>query len=255
MTSKLCFIFTWISTACFAHTDVNEPILLIPLEKSASVYITKTLASTLKRKIFLISDEHVYPRQEIVEPRLKLLVQEKGIAREHLRATSHNLELLKKYKMKVLFHVRDLRQHVVSLAHHQFDRKSYPDIVKLYQKRGCDISSWTLPQFIEAIITYLPETVEFIQGWMNVYGQKDIPMLITSYEEFSDTGTHFFNKIFHFYSISPKTLSLYKLPKTTYYHFRKGTKNEWKTALSSEQQARITQLIPPDFFEFFGWET
>ncbi|MGR3911715.1 MAG: sulfotransferase domain-containing protein [Candidatus Rhabdochlamydia sp.] len=248
------FIFLCAARASFCSFESHEPILLIPLEKSASVYITKTLASSLKRKIFIISDENVYPRQDIVESRLKLLVKEKGVAREHLKASSHNLDLLKKYNIKVLFHVRDLRQHVISLAHHQLDRKAYPDIVRLYQKRGCDISSWTLQNFIEAIITYLPETVEIMKGWIKVHKEQKIPILITSYEDFSDAGALFFDKIFHFYSIPPKAISLCKLPKTSYYHFRKGTKNEWKTALSIEQQKRIEKIIPDEFFDFFGWE-
>ena len=238
----------------FNFASANQAILLVSIEKSASVFIAHTLRKGLRKELIDISDEKSYPRVDIAEQRLHELVTKNGIAREHLRAFPENIEMLTQHKVKVVFHVRDLRQQVVSLAHYHLSLKQHPQIRAFYQSRHYDISNWDLNDFIQAAINTLPERIEMIQGWLDVYHQGKIPMIITTYEEFHDNPNQFLKRVLSFYGLYLNRFSNWHIPKNSYFNFRKGSKDEWKTALTIEQQQQIHQMIPEDFFNFFGWE-
>lgn len=93
-----------------------------------------------------------------------------------------------------------------------------------------------------------------MEGWMEVYKRGDFPMLITTYEEFHDNPDNFFEKILNFYGIPLRQFRSVELPKNWKFNYRKGEKEEWRSALTLEQITRINDQIPDHFFEFFGWD-
>lgn len=243
-----------------------EPILFVPIEKTASVYIENKLAKGLGKDICSVTNKD-WPMYDIIPGAMPEFVETGAIAREHLLPTPDNIAQIKKYNLKVIFHTRDLRQRVVSHAHfHHNMVETNPYGVTSYfeafraigydvaPKSLDDLSSWTLDDFIEAHIGLVDETVDRIKGWLKVNEEGKIPMLFTSFEEFKDDPDEFFSKILSFLSIDEGLFHDYKFAKEKDVHFRRGAKKEYLETLSPEKLERINQKIPEEFFTIFGWD-
>lgn len=241
----------------FLNLAAREPIVFCAIEKSASVYIGTKLYQGLDMPLMTITNSDDWPMHGYIVPeKLENFVRVQGFVREHLLPTSDNVSLLKKHQLRMVFHVRDLRQRVVSHANYHFYSTSQGNkqLIELYHKIGLDVENWKLKDFIEYFILRTPEYVNRIQGWLAVYRQEVFPILITTYEEFLDGEEEFFRKILAFYDIPNEEFKPTCVPKNSVYKFRKGTKNEWREVLTLEQQERINSMIPGELFEFFNWE-
>ena len=195
---------------------------------------------------------------EIDSANLSRAMQTNCCIREHLEPTEGNIALLKKHQLKMVFHVRDLRQTVVSHAYYHLKnvRNNNPDTIKAYKNKGLDPKALTLNDFIELHIQQVSGNVAIIQGWLDVHKAGTVPMLITTYEEFHDNEGLFLEKILDFYSINPRRLRSRKIKvtKNQQLNFRKGSKDEWRETLTLDQQKRINDQIPDELFTYFGWE-
>lgn len=250
------FFFLLVSLP-FLNLIAREPIIFCAVEKSASVYIGTKLYQGLDMPLMTITNSDDWPMHGYIVPeKLENFVCAQGFVREHLLPTSDNISLLKNHQLKMVFHVRDLRQRVVSHANYHFHLASQGNkkIMDLYHKIGLDVEHWRLKDFIEYFILRTPEYVNRIQGWLSVDRQGIFPMLITTYEEFLDNEEEFFRKILAFYDIPDEEFKVTYVPKDSTSKFRNGTKNEWREALTLEQQERINSMIPKEFFDFFHWE-
>lgn len=196
------------------------------------------------------------PAWHIQPQKFARFIQMNALAREHLIASPENIALLKSSGIKMIFHVRDLRQRVVSFAYYHQERiKEDPIVAQHYRNNGYnDIDSWTLNDLIEHFISMVPGIVNRIQGWLKVSQEGTIPILITTFEELVDNEQLFFERILDFYNIPKETFISNYVPKDKFVKFRKGSKNEWRNVLSIEQQQRINNMIPDEFFTFFKWE-
>lgn len=229
----------------------DQPIIFNALPKSASVYIGSTLCHGLKKTMTTIS----YDRNplKIECERIESLVATLGLAREHLEASEENIELLSKFNLKLIFHVRDLRQQVISAAHHIHKDKTNPYWIQSFVSLGFDIRSWTFDDFLDHEIKYLPWRISFIQGWIDAYERKSLDIMITTFEDYYDNSEEFIRKILAFYDIPFDSFVAPNIPKDPFHHYRKGSKDEWRDVLNEEQINEINSLIPEDFFERFRW--
>lgn len=234
----------------------REPIVFCAIEKSASIYIARTLYLGLDMPPIIITNMDHRPMWYIIPEKLDHLVHDGGFAREHLLPTPENIMLLKERGLRMVFHVRDIRQYVLSFANYHFDFVSQGNkqLIQEYRDRGLDVMHWTLEDFIEKFIQSIPTLVRTIQGWLNVYYEGTLPVLVTTYEEFVDDQDAFFKKILAFYDIPEDEFKRVFVPKDWQCNFRNGTKDEWRTALTLEQQERINAMVPEEFFELFNWE-
>jgi hypothetical protein len=250
---KVCFCGIFLLTL---HLCAREPIIFNAIEKSASVYIGTTIRIGLDLPLITISNQDGRPGLYIVPEQLHNCVLVEGFAREHLDPTPENIALLQNDGLKMIFHVRDLRQVAVSLAHYHFSlvSKGHQVIINNYLRKGLDVRNWILEDFYEYAIQCIPQIVERIQGWLEVYRQGTIPMLITTYEEFLDDEVEFFRKILAFYDIPLDCFKQSNVPKDCIHHFRKGSKDEWREVFPTEQKQRINSMIPDELFDFFQWE-
>lgn len=240
----------------FLSNAPKEPILFVAIEKSASIYIGCTLRQGLQRRCYFISNTDGSRMCHIVPEKFLPFVEGSGFTREHLDATPENIALIKQHGLKVIFHVRDLRQRAVSFAyyHHRLVAENNQKVINSHERGGHDVTQWSLDDFIEHFIRVVPNIVERIQGWLDVYHEGTVPMLITTFEEFVDDPTLFFLRILDFYNIPPVTFRMTQVPKDRERNFRLGSKDEWREVLTLEQQEQINSMIPDEFFTFFNWE-
>lgn len=251
------FALNLILFICFLVSPIftNEPILFCAIEKSGSCYVATKLRKGLEKPLVVISNSD-FPAWHIQPQKFARFIQMNALAREHLIPSLENLALIKSSGIKMIFHIRDLRQIVVSFAfYHQERIKEDPTVVQSYRNEGYyGVDSWSLNDLIEHFITRVPEIVDRIQGWLKASQEGSIPILITTFEELVDNEQLFFERILDFYNIPKETFVPSYVPKDKFVKFRKGSKNEWRYVLSLEQQQRINNMIPDEFFTFFKWE-
>ena len=243
----------------------TETILFNAIEKSGSVFIAHKLAKGLNKQVMYVTTNepqkyglpyYMGGLEYIVESKLCSAMRHHPVIREHLFPTKENLDLIKKFGLKMIFHVRDLRQRIVSFAHYKRKQiaANHPEAIASYKKYAPNPHTLTLNDLIEIHIHGLPGIVKRIRDWLDVYKSGEIPMLITSFEDFHDNEKLFFEKILSFYHIPLHKFQNAHIPKNATYHFRKGLKDEWRETLTLDQQRRINAQIPEDFFTFFDWE-
>ena len=145
-------------------------IILNTLPKSASVYILSKLSGGLKIPHRYI---HIgrFPDNLIVPDLTKELARGGMIAQSHFPAKGHNLVTLQRCGIdRIIVHVRDPRQAMLSWVHHVIKRRSrqHPELV------GIDVlppeSYFSLP--LTDLITwhienYLPVQIKWIEDWLD----------------------------------------------------------------------------------------
>lgn len=249
---RILMIFTLVVTFTGRGLFCGEPIMFIAIEKSASVAIQWQLIKSLNYEFKGVDQKDANGSLSIINQKgLAQYANCNCVLRGHYHPTKENIEVLKKHGIRVIFHVRDLRQRVVSFANYELSKIrvgiSNPPIRK---KRELI----TLNDMIEHMIPNVKHIVSVISGWLDVYKKGEIPMLITTYEEFHDQRRFFFEKILNFYEIPFSKFKNVETDKNENYKFRNGEIDEWRRVLTVDQQRRITEQIPDELFDFFGWD-
>jgi hypothetical protein len=162
---------------------------------------------------------------------------------------------------KIIVHVRDPRQAILSWTHHireLYENDDYalyncdPPIKKTYfRKTFREQVDWQ-------INNYFPHFLNWIIEWSKTEKSDfDTKIMITQYEDLRKNSYTFFQSILNFYNInlSEKYLKQSLIePKKGKLHYRKGSLDEWRDVFTSNQIEKTTKAIPKVLFEEFGWE-
>jgi hypothetical protein len=235
----------------------SESILLNTMPKSGSVYIAKSL-----QKILGFGFMHIGNRYALID---QIDVQEARtfagggyISQNHLAPSPENLQILRHLNLKMVLHVRDPREAMLSWTHH-LDRVS----------RCCDESDellYSTPRppmgyfglsfsrkLDWQIENYLPNLVSWAQQWIDVADRGAIPILLTQQSELRCNEKGLFEAILAFFQVSID-FDLPNLPRTLEEtHFRRADPTEWRRTLTEEQAARASAAIPDELGRRFGW--
>ncbi|QVL57829.1 MAG: sulfotransferase domain-containing protein [Simkaniaceae bacterium] len=251
MRQSLFILFITLSISCF-----GEPIIFNTLPKSGSVYIGKTLSEGLKEGDFMTVSNNTFPTDPISLTKFEILMENDSITQEHFDASKENLEILKEKFPKLIVHVRDPRQALISWTHHlnkiQHSEEAVGYFLLTLPKT---YFRWSFSRQLNwQIKHYFPACIDWIQNWVKASEDESLNILFTTYEDFLANPKQFFMKIFDFYSISDSIDMLPMLPKKSTYHFRKGKVDEWREAMTKSQQRKVTKMIPKELFDKFNWE-
>ena len=146
---------------------------------------------------------------------------------------------------KMLVHVRDPRQTVMSWAHYTADkdhvaRQAHNTLTRV-------LSHLSLEDRIDwSIDVYLPRQLEYLGSWMDGVksGHIKAPVLFLKQEELVRDSAGYFNSILDFYAIDRSLFTHPAAPEPGKLHFRAGQSDEWRTALSPSQVARVRKRFP-----------
>lgn len=251
MKQVLFILLTVFSIQCF-----GEPIIFNTLPKSGSVYIGKTLSDGLKEGNFMTVSNNTFPTDSIALTKFETLMETDSMTQEHFDASKENLAILKEKFPKLIVHVRDPRQALISWTHHMNKiQHSEAAVDYLLLPLPKNYFNWSFSRQLNwQIKYYFPACIEWIQNWVKASEDESLNILFTTYEDFLANPQQFFRKIFDFYSISESIDMLPTLPKEATYHFRKGKTNEWREVMSKRQQRKVTKMIPKELFDKFNWE-
>jgi hypothetical protein len=239
--------------------DQESPLLIVlsTLPKSASAFIWMSLSSGLSLQPVRVSTwTGVDGYSEIIdsEELAKLIGKGGAVVQGHffpIPFTTYAINTLQ----KILVHVRDPRQTVISWAHYLAD----PDYVgrQAHNNFAKVLSHLTLEDRVDwAIDTFLPLQIQYLNSWMSgVQNQSIKPSVhFLKQEDLVNDPTAYFNSILDFYSIDRKLFTHPESPTVGKLHFRGGKTDEWRQALLSDQITSVQRLVSDELLEFYGWE-
>lgn len=252
---KLKYIWLLILLGCalsaaifFSQTSNNQTkndrqhILLITLPKSGSTYLAKMIADSLG-----------YSHARKVHFSAKV-----SNTSNHYIGVMEPIDIseLKSTKTKIVLHVRDPRQALLSLYWHLHDDHQTEFVPN-------ELKDWYYSQDMKVQLDWmienlLPRFVAWIEDWVALKEEEDrtndgIPILITTYDELVENDIALSIKILKFYAIEYQDLILLTPPKDKQVRFRNGDPGEWRFAFSRTQKERMSELVPTRLLERFNW--
>lgn len=244
--------FVFLVLSQLACTD--EPVFINTLPKSGSVVIVNTLVEGLKRPFCRISYA-TFPEDQIIEDDLKAFACSNSITQGHINASPENIALLKKYRVKMILHVRDPRQAVLSWAHHLILGKEH---ILTYSPHAVPrgFYNWTFEQQLDhQLKVYYPQVIQWITDWLKVYQEGGVNMKVLTYEnDFHYQEELYFEKVLDFFNVPLSSFTLYHFPKNMRWNFRKGDPNEWREVFTPRQVDQVNALLSDELCTFFNWQ-
>lgn len=240
-----------LKTATPLHKDAHDAttILVAALPKSASTSLSYTLASALSLEVaeypcrrcrMLFNATHL-----IAEIFLKKLCQGKVI-HSHVVPEPANLSILEKFGLKLVLHVRDPRDCLLSV-HRMILKGQGPQFLL----REPDFLDWDESKQIDWLIdNYLPFQMKWIDGWLAATDKIKTPFFISSFEQMVKDGMR------PLISTIANALDLEIKPDFEEHtrRFREGKTGSWKTVFNEQQIEIANRYIQGFLKERFGWD-
>lgn len=256
----------------------NKNIMFIALPKSGSTYITRLIEKNLKyNNVHLPSnlEENLYPSVvylnhlkgpktiNSLETFFEMVTP--VIAKEHYypgdgikKIDFLDIEKVKKYTNKIIVHIRDPRQCILSSVHHiTTDPESIREDVRGWPSNYHRLSFRAKLDW--AIEDQLAYNLDWINRWLSIKDREDLSpnglkILLTTYDELLENQVAFLEKIATFYGIPFDPTHFEAAPKNAETRFRKGNPNEWRTVLTKVQKKRVAEIMPDELLKRFNWK-
>lgn len=231
------------------------PLLITTMPRSGTYYISRLFSDGLRIKSQIVSNQY-FPSDTIRYHALKEFANGNYVSQDHFEASKINLTHISHYGGRVLCHVRDPRQAMLSWIHHieQYKENAetylfiYPPLPESYY-------GYSLERKIDwAIDNWLPLLVRWTEDWVAVAdGDGPVKVKMTHYEEMIRDEKAFITDVLDFFSVPRERFIPTKIELGEDVHFRKGDADEWKTVFTSAQRTKATALIPNDLMVRMGW--
>jgi hypothetical protein len=229
-----------------ANLDKGLPsMLLVPQGKSASVAVSAIFNSGFSLPSVCYSLVHM----DIIDSWAADYARGGACYATHLLPSAEKVAQLKKAGInRMIVHVRDPRQALISVVHH-FD--SYPDQMPELRARAVGA---TVNERARKAIAFFRDTIQWISGWVDA--EKDMEILFSTHEQFVVNKEEFVERYLDFYGADRKHFS-YKnalsQQEGTDYHFRVGKTDEWRQVLEPAFADQISAMLPDKLKAKFGW--
>jgi hypothetical protein len=180
------------------------------------------------------------------------------ISQEHVSANDFNIDIINFFKLKVVIHLRDPRQALLSWIHHiqRYTGGDHLAPQNLFVRPliSENYFSSSLSEKIDyQIDNYLPSCIEFIDLWYKYsIGNKNI--LLTEYLQLREEKLLFEN-ILNFNNLNdftvPDKINLGNNIDDT--HIRKALPDEFLGVFTKKQRKKAYKMIPNYLFKVFDW--
>ncbi|WP_449419493.1 tetratricopeptide repeat protein [Phormidium nigroviride] len=246
-----------IKTAAIIANGEIPGIFLNTLPKSGSMYVLEAISNGLNKPWMRIAvdDGEIISRGDV-----NILAAEMKLAHEHLPASLRNLCLITETLDRLIVHVRDPRQAMLSWVHHLSKTIAetedvislmhiIPDAENYFSLSLTDQISWQIEK------GHLFVFIKFIEGWLDAEAAPSFypKILFTKYEDLAAYPQAFFESILNFYEIDKSRFTFPEPPQQGKLHYRQGRADEWREVFTPEQAAKASSMIPKRLFERFGW--
>lgn len=168
----------------------------------------------------------------------------------HLRPRRTSIASLKRAGVKkVIVHVRDPRQQLLSMIHHV---TMYPDQLPALARSG--YGNFTIADQLEELMGYFLERIRWIQGWLDA--EADLNILFSTFEDFVRDREAFIRRYLAYYGADERHFSWQNATQAhpgTDQHFRSGRIDEWRDVFPRREAEFLTACIPQEMRERFNW--
>ncbi|MEG3969484.1 tetratricopeptide repeat protein [Microcoleus sp. T2B6] len=246
-----------IKTAAIIANGKIPGIFLNTLPKSGSMYVLEAISNGLKKPWMRIA---VDDGENISRGAVNILAAKMKLAHEHLPASLRNLCLITEVLDRLIVHVRDPRQAMLSWVHHLSKTiAETEDVISLMHMIPDAENYFSLP-LTEQISWqiekgHLSAVINFIEGWLDAEADPSFypKILFTKYEDLAADPQAFFESILNFYEIDKSRFTFPEPPQQGKLHYRKGRADEWREVFTAEQVEKASSMIPQRLFDKFGW--
>jgi hypothetical protein len=232
-------------------------ILLNTMPKSGSAYISGSLATILQLNTMQIGHGYALIDQINIQG-ARTLSRGGFVSQAHLAPSSENLQVLQYFKQKLVLHLRDPRQALLSWVHHldwiSGGSAGREELLYAMPQPPSGYFDFPLTRKIDwHIENYLPQLIAWSEQWVEVADRCIIPILITRWDDLRSNEKTFFDSILAFYQLN-FDYALPSLPRTMEAtHFRRADPAEWIRSFTPEQADQATLMIPQPLRTRFGW--
>lgn len=243
-----------------ANPKPDTAIFLNTLPESAQYYLVKQLADFYKLQTFMVSKK-TFPTDAINERTFTTFVQGKDdyITPASLPPTKYNINLLNAQLGKMVLHVRDPRDALVSWIEYTERHRNHPMTLGLispvppaeyfgwsYSKKA----DWQINNFYTYSVKWLEEWTAFLTS------NPQLQVLVTHFEEVATDPLHAFREIVAFYGTDPELLTEKQINALTKLQYNTDASEigMWRNKLTPEQQQKITSMLPDQVAQFFSIE-
>lgn len=222
-------------------------VVLVTMEKSGSVSLANIFTSGLNLPSFAYS----FLNLQVVESWARDYARGGCCYVTHLRPYRVNIaRLMRAGISKMIVHVRDPRQALLSRIHHvEHYRDAFPE-TNNEEFRQMDMDSK-----LRVMFGFYLHCISWIEGWAKA--AQDIEIMFSTFEDFVADRDRLMQRYLDFYG--PKAAS-FSAPKAFTehegidYHKRLGEVDEWRRVFSQKSQNLLSSLLEPELKEKFGWK-
>ncbi len=167
----------------------NKLILVAAMPKSGSTFLSNTLAAIADLRMFRLSSGYSTNEHDLYLPAMIFGKMTGCVSLLHMRGTYHNVQLMKRFKIRPIVLVRDIFDIIVSLTHDLMEmrqRETTPTGQTGYSFIWLDESfnEFDQTELTDAIIELaLPWFVNFYASWYTLCERGDIEASWVTYEE------------------------------------------------------------------------
>ena len=195
----------------FLKKITTKNILVLGPPKSGTTLIEWTLGkigyvNMAKSTPRIFDDRNLKNVHDLSSNMLKMIPKDKPtFLKRHSEATSHNLDLIKKYDFKTIIIFRDLKDIMISRYLHMLTDKKLPQY-KIYSK--LDLIEGFKVSLIRNHLGTVPiqEINNWMKNWENEIKKKDNIYCLMDYDDFTKDKFSFFSNILNFIDVKDKKL-------------------------------------------------
>ena len=220
-------------------------IAIVAQSKSASVTIDNIFSSGFGLPTVVYS----IATAEVVESWARDFARGGACYTTHLYPRERNILRLKRAGLqKIIVHVRDPRQGILSLIHHIMQRDTYLHL------RQNGFAERTIDEQLEDLLQVYLRRIAWLQGWLEA--ENELGILFSTFEDFVQSRDEFVARYLAYYGgpteyfCSEAGLTMHK---GIDYHFRAGEIDEWRRAFSPGNVKRLSVLLPESIKQRFNW--
>lgn len=221
-------------------------VVVVTQPKSASIPIANIFCSGFNLPSFAYSLANV----EVIQSWARDYARGGACYVTHLEPSAQNIDRLKQASIeKVIVHVRDPRQSLLSMIHHL---TRYPNNLPALSRNAFDGRS--ISDQVSELMDFYIRRIRWIQGWMDA--ESRLSAMFSTFEEFVRDRTAFIDRYINFYGAPREHFSFEnatRIQEGTDQHFRAGLIDEWREVFPPAEAELLTACLPTAMKERFGW--